>query len=141
MKSTPTLIDSDGAKDINNNTIDTLDNSTQRLRKLKNQMWQRLQDHASALSTQTIIRTTTKLYMPQCKNSHPFLQNISRVAERSNPINLQNINEAEKELDIAYKLHNPAMTNILESKYPKYHKMKNLESKYHKQLEEPRKNS
>ncbi|KAM1063525.1 hypothetical protein TB2_027205 [Malus domestica] len=112
----PTLIDSEGAKDISNNTIDSLGNSIQRLRKLKNQRWQRLQDHASALLELWNLMDTPIEEQNKFQNVTSHITALESEITEPNMLSTDVLNHVEAEVSRLQQLKSSKLKEISQKK-------------------------
>lgn len=112
----PTLDDSEGEKDITNNTVDSLANLIQRLRKVKIQRWQTLQNHASALLEMWNLMDTPIEQQTKFQNvTRHIAASESKITE-PNMLSTDFLNHVEEEVSRLQQLKSSKLKEIFQKK-------------------------
>ncbi|PQQ06879.1 65-kDa microtubule-associated protein 4 [Prunus yedoensis var. nudiflora] len=112
----PTLDDSEGEKDVTNNTVDSLANLIQRLRKVKIQRWQMLQNHASALLEMWNLMDTPIEQQTKFQNVTRHIAASESEITEPNMLSTDFLNHVEEEVSRLQQLKSSKLKEIFQKK-------------------------
>ncbi|BFG21761.1 hypothetical protein CerSpe_080350 [Prunus speciosa] len=112
----PTLDDSEGEKDVTNNTVDSLANLIQRLRKVKIQRWLTLQNHASALLEMWNLMDTPIEQQTKFQNVTRHIAASESEITEPNMLSTDFLNHVEEEVSRLQQLKSSKLKEIFQKK-------------------------